>query len=120
MVGYAEGIRIPDPRESHELLRQELHRLRADPSVEMEHRLVEGDGAAEILCTAKETHCDLIVIGTHGRTGLTRLLMGSVADQVVRRAECPVVAVRQPPAEPPVSALVAATPVTATTGATKK
>jgi nucleotide-binding universal stress UspA family protein len=121
VVGYAEGIRIPDPRESHELLRQELHRLRAaDPGVEMEHRLVEGDGAAEILRTAKETHCDLIVLGTHGRTGLTRLLMGSVAEQVVRRAECPVVTVRQSLTEELVSATVAATPVTAPAGATKR
>jgi nucleotide-binding universal stress UspA family protein len=121
VVGYAEGIRIPDPRESHEALRAELHRLHpADTGIEMEHRLVEGDDAAEILRTAKETHCDLIVIGTHGRTALTHLLMGSIADQVVRRAECPVVTVRQPLAAEPVSATVAATPVAAHAGATKR
>jgi nucleotide-binding universal stress UspA family protein len=39
---------------------------------------------------------DIIVIGTHGRTGLTRLLMGSVAEAIVRRATCPVLTVKQP------------------------
>ena len=43
-----------------------------------------------------ETGADLIVMGTHGRTGLRRLLMGSVAEQVVRKATCPVLTVRTP------------------------
>lgn len=43
---------------------------------------------------AQERQCDLIVIGTHGRTGITRLLMGSVAEQVVRNATCPVLTVK--------------------------
>ena len=49
-----------------------------------------------------EAHTDLIVMGTHGRTGMGRLLMGSVAEQVVRQAPCPVVTVKAPlpPAEP--------------------
>ena len=45
-----------------------------------------GQSAEEILRTADETGCDLLVMGTHGRTGLGRLLMGSVAEQVLRRA----------------------------------
>ena len=45
-----------------------------------------GQSAVEILRTADETGCDLLVMGTHGRTGLGRLLMGSVAEQVLRRA----------------------------------
>jgi nucleotide-binding universal stress UspA family protein len=43
---------------------------------------------------ADEIRCDLIVLGTHGRTGLGRLLLGSVAEQVRRRANCPVLTVR--------------------------
>jgi len=64
----------------------------------------------EILGVAEETKCDLIVMGTHGRTGLGRLLMGSVAEQVVRKATCPVLTVKTP--QPQVSSsegLVAAT-----------
>jgi nucleotide-binding universal stress UspA family protein len=67
-----------------------------DSTIRTERRYEEGEPVAEILLTAKECGADLIVMGTHGRTGLARLLMGSVADQVVRRAECPVVTVKVP------------------------
>ena len=100
VVGFAEGIMIPEPPETNEQLRQMLHDVRAtDPAVKLEHRFMQGDGASQILRAAQESKCDLIVIGTHGRTGLARLLMGSVAEQVVRHAECPVVTVRRPIAE---------------------
>ena len=46
---------------------------------------------------AEELGCDLIALGTHGRTGLDRLLAGSVAEAVLRRARCPVLALRSPP-----------------------
>ena len=62
----------------------------SDPSVRFEHRMVTGDPAGEIVALAAQEKVDLIVIGTHGRTGLGRLLMGSVAEAVVRRAPCPV------------------------------
>jgi nucleotide-binding universal stress UspA family protein len=81
----------------------ELNRLGApDAQVRVEHRLEEGDAATQILRVAQETGCDLIVLGTHGRTGLGRLLMGSVAEQVLRMATCPVLTVRAPfpPSEP--------------------
>ena len=64
-----------------------------DPNVRVEHRLENGDPTREVLRVAQEVHADLIVLGTHGRTGLSRLLMGSVAEQVVRYAECPVLVV---------------------------
>ncbi len=67
-----------------------------DPAVKIEHQLVEGDPATEILRVAKESGCDLIVMGTHGWTGLSRLLMGSVAGEVVRKAACPVLTVKTP------------------------
>lgn len=67
--------------------------------VNIDHRLTEGEPYEEILRMAKEESCDLIIMGTHGRTGLSRLLMGSVAEQVVRRAFCPVLTVKIPFAE---------------------
>jgi universal stress protein A len=58
--------------------------------------LTEGDPVEEILRVAKERECDLIVMGTHGRTGLSRLLMGSVAEAVLRKGPCPVLVVKSP------------------------
>ena len=67
-----------------------------DPSVRCQHRLLTGDPTAIIPRFAEEEGVDLIVMGTHGRSGLVRLLMGSVAEAVVRRAPCPVLTCRQP------------------------
>jgi nucleotide-binding universal stress UspA family protein len=58
--------------------------------------LSEGEPATEILKVARDRHCDLIVMGTHGRTGLRHLLMGSIAEKVVRKADCPVLTARAP------------------------
>jgi nucleotide-binding universal stress UspA family protein len=58
-----------------------------------------GDPAAEILAHAAEHDCDLVVLGTHGRTGLRRIFSGSVAEAVWRRAACPVLVVKRPRAE---------------------
>jgi nucleotide-binding universal stress UspA family protein len=78
-------------------LADELNRLAIpDQQIRAERRLEEGDPVAQILRVAGETGCDLIVMGTHGRTGLGRLLMGSVAEQVVRKALCPVLTVKMP------------------------
>lgn len=54
-----------------------------------------GTPASVILHTAKELDLDLIVISTHGRTGLRHVLLGSVVENVVRRAPCPVLVVRE-------------------------
>ncbi len=54
----------------------------------------EGKPVEEILKAAQETSADLIVIGTHGRTGLPHVLLGSVAERVVRSAACPVLTIR--------------------------
>jgi nucleotide-binding universal stress UspA family protein len=115
-VGYAEGIMIPDAPPLREELMQRLNEIQSDDAdAVIERRLVEGDVATEILRAAQDAHGDMIVIGTHGRGGLTRLLMGSVAEQVVRRASCPVVTVRQPLPENVLfgenTAQLAATPV---------
>lgn len=54
----------------------------------------EGEAAHEILDVAEEENVDAIVIATHGRTGLSKIVFGSVAQRVVRRAKCPVVTIR--------------------------
>jgi nucleotide-binding universal stress UspA family protein len=56
-----------------------------------------GRPATEIVEAAKETGADLIVISTHGRTGLDHMLLGSTAEEVVRHADCPVLVARQKP-----------------------
>lgn len=54
----------------------------------------EGEAAHEILDVADEEGVDAIIIATHGRTGLAKIVFGSVAQRVVRRAKCPVVTIR--------------------------
>jgi nucleotide-binding universal stress UspA family protein len=61
----------------------------------VETRLLEGIAWCAIIADAKAT-CDLIVMGTHGRSGLSHLFLGSVAEEVVRKAECPVLVVHAP------------------------
>ena len=81
-------------------LKRKLRRLvAAHANLRPEHCFEQGDAAAEILRVAREERADLIVMGTHGRTGLGRLLMGSVAEQVLRRAPCPVLTVKKSSSE---------------------
>jgi len=86
---------------------EELRRLEAvvpdDDNVPFEHRVVcppasseNVHRADEIVKLAKQEDVHAIVIGTHGRTGLSRLLLGSVAEAVMRQAPCPVVTIRKP------------------------
>ena len=63
-------------------------------------RIEAGEPSDAILRVAKESGADLIVMGTHGRTGLSRLLIGSVAEAVLRRATCPVLTLRVPSKAP--------------------
>jgi nucleotide-binding universal stress UspA family protein len=58
--------------------------------------LVEGDPKSQIIDVANEWHADMIVLGSHGRKGLNRFLMGSVSEAVVRHAHCSVEIVRTP------------------------
>jgi nucleotide-binding universal stress UspA family protein/quercetin dioxygenase-like cupin family protein len=89
----------PDPLrsvESQKLLPQLPWPEPADPQLRVERRLAEGNPAEEILRLAGALRCDVIVMGTHGRTGLGRLLTGSVAEAVLRKADCPVMVVKMP------------------------
>ncbi|MFB6206278.1 MAG: universal stress protein [Haloglomus sp.] len=64
------------------------------PDVEVQRVIREGSPAAEIVEYAASTGCDLITMGTHGRGGINRLLLGSVAERVVRKSAVPVLTVR--------------------------
>lgn len=59
-------------------------------------RVIEGDAASELIRVARDDQADLIVVGTHGRTGLSRLVLGSVARRVMVHAGCSVLVVRPP------------------------
>ncbi|HVG32922.1 MAG TPA: universal stress protein [Pyrinomonadaceae bacterium] len=64
--------------------------------LEVEEVIAHGDAASEIVRVARERGVDLIVISSHGRTGLGRLLFGSTTESVVRHAPCPVLVVKPP------------------------
>ena len=82
------------PTASEDAARRELAKAApSDPGVICQRELVRGAPAAQILHLAQEENVDLIVMSTHGQSGLTRLLMGSVSAEVVRHAPCPVVTV---------------------------
>jgi nucleotide-binding universal stress UspA family protein len=76
---------------------QEMDKWAAEVSTkiqDVEKMVVRGVPFVEIIRTAREKKVDLIVIGTHGRTGIDHLLFGSTAEKVVRKAPCPVLTVR--------------------------
>jgi nucleotide-binding universal stress UspA family protein len=101
IVAYGGAMAQLQPPEYRDKLWHALrHFQAADSRVRVEHRVAEGDPVHEILRVVDETACELIVMGTHGRGGLGRLLLGSVAAEVMRQAPCPVVTVKVPPQEP--------------------
>ncbi len=65
-----------------------------EAGVEGTARIVHGVPWQQVVDTAQDIHADLIVMGTHGRTGLQHVLLGSVTEKVVRHAPCPVLVVR--------------------------
>ena len=69
---------------------------RKDSGVEMRSILRDGPPAEEVAAVAKQVHADMVILGTHGRTGLRRAIMGSVAEEVIRACECPVLAIHDP------------------------
>ncbi|GAX59822.1 universal stress protein UspA and related nucleotide-binding proteins [Candidatus Scalindua japonica] len=99
---FNEGLetmstQIPD-EETLEQLRIKLldcipEEIRDDMDVEA--IVAQGIPFVEIISTAKEKEVDMIVIGSHGRTGISHMMLGSVSEKVVRKAPCPVLTVRQ-------------------------
>jgi nucleotide-binding universal stress UspA family protein len=94
-VGFNEFAPYAGHEEDRAAALANLQSIQApSPRVALEYRLLEGDPAQAINEAAAEIGADLIVMGTHGRTGLSRLLMGSVAEEVLRTAPCPVMTIR--------------------------
>ncbi len=89
MTGPAKAAELA--AEAHERLAEREARY---PDVTWVRHVVAGVPAEEVVRIAEELGADYIVVGTHGRTGLSHLLFGSVAEQIVRQATVPVVTVR--------------------------
>ena len=98
--GLAEPMTIADISEQLEdSAERELPQLAECDEfqgLEVEEVIVHGDPAAEIVRVAGEHEVDLIVVSSHGRTGLGRIIFGSTAEAVVRHALCPVLVVKPP------------------------
>jgi nucleotide-binding universal stress UspA family protein len=105
-VGYS-GMSEPLPvaeisEQLEESAEREMPRIaecKECAGLDVEDMIVHGDAATEIVRVARERRVDLIVISSHGRTGLGRILFGSTAEAVVRHANCPVLVVKPPQEE---------------------
>jgi nucleotide-binding universal stress UspA family protein len=97
-VSSVAGMPVPPPPPpaiDWSRLQAELNAVAAGiKDVAVEPRLLEGEPASTIVDLARESRADMIIIGSHGRTGVNRLLLGSVAEHVVRKASCPVLTVK--------------------------
>lgn len=90
---YTPALGGTDRRE----LKAQLEKVKPTiANVAYEHHFLRGVPSAEIRALAERDHVELIVMSSHGRTGLSRLLMGSVAENVLRHAKCPVLVLKQP------------------------
>lgn len=89
--GFYYGAAEPEPGTMRKALEAVFP---DDPEVRFRHRLLDGEAASTIIAAAAAEQAELIVMATHGRTGLGHLLMGSVAEAVVRGASCPVLTLR--------------------------
>jgi universal stress protein A len=90
---------LDDPRQLEESRRLLEQAANAITDLPVDTRLVMGGPGPAIIAAAKDCQADLIVMGTHGRTGLFRVLLGSVAEYVLRHAPCPVLTIKPQTAE---------------------
>jgi nucleotide-binding universal stress UspA family protein len=90
----------PPPEELIQASRTQLERFiqehLADAGLKLQSDVVLGRPFLEIIRYARENNIDLIIMGTHGRGGIQHVLLGSVAERVVRKAPCPVLTIRHP------------------------
>lgn len=90
----AQKIRNGYEEEARRIL-QEVTDAASKVGVPVESKVLTGIPSEDITRVAQELPADLIIMGTHGRAGVSHLLLGSVAEKVVRRAPCPVLTVRK-------------------------
>lgn len=102
-LAFPESVYIPDLKKMEEELISNAKKRVAEfaatqgaRTVPIETRVVIGEPVWEICQLATREHADLIVMGSHGRTGFSHVLLGSVAERVVRHAPCPVLVARLP------------------------
>jgi nucleotide-binding universal stress UspA family protein len=98
-VAYADdfGVSVPLPPPPPDVMESEWQSFFAGLPLKKavwEKYTEEGEAATAIIHEAELRRADLIVMGTHGRTGLEYMLLGSVAEKVIRRAKCPVLTIR--------------------------
>jgi len=87
-----EALEAEEERMANESMEKLIQQ--AGKELEITTRIVHGNPVAQIESMAKEIEADLIVMGTHGRTGMAHLIMGSVAESVMRNSEMPVMCVK--------------------------
>ncbi len=95
-MGFTPERFLKAATEEAQRLLADMQAKAADWKVTLIPRVRQGVEFREIIAAAREEGADLIVMGTHGRTGLAHALIGSVAEKVVRKAPCPVLTVRHP------------------------
>lgn len=105
-LAFPESVYYPDlSRMESEMIADAEKRVaefmakKGTSAVPVETRVALGEAVWEICRMAEREHADLIIMGSHGRTGLSHVVLGSVAERVVRHAPCPVLVARMPEPE---------------------
>ena len=92
-LDYPAGVTEDQLNQARELVNRASQKLRT-AGFKVESAVCRGEAREGIIDSAEEWHADLIVLGSHGRTGLGRFLLGSISDAVIRHARCSVEIVR--------------------------
>ncbi len=94
LTGGGSHERVDQARSERETMLVAVVRSAREAGATAEFLVWEGDPGDSIAAAAEAEHADIVVVGTRGRSGAERMLLGSVSDHVVRHADCPVLVVR--------------------------